>query len=244
MQKKNIVVTFVIIALVAGSWWLFGRDKQPNTNNTGKDGGQSQQTVSGFDKMQHPVGEPGSIWWVVNKERPLPAKYVPSDLLVPDVRLRLGRNAEQMRFSSTAADELKAMFADAAADGITLVFGSGYRSYELQKQFYDSYVANDGQEAADHYSARPGTSEHQTGLSFDATNASETCHLEVCFKETPEGKWLAEHAHEYGFIIRYLEGKETVTGYQYEPWHFRYVGDELASELKKTNQTMEEFFDL
>jgi D-alanyl-D-alanine carboxypeptidase len=114
----------------------------------------------------------------------------------------------------------------------------------LQKQFYDSYVGQDGQEAADRYSARPGTSEHQTGISFDATSLSETCHLEICFETTPEGKWIAEHAHEYGFIIRYLKDKESVTGYQYEPWHLRYVGKELAAELKRTGLTMEEFFGL
>ena len=149
-----------------------------------------------------------------------------------------------MQISGQTEIALNEMFAGATNDGITLVFGSGYRSYELQKQFYDSYVAKDGQAAADRYSARPGTSEHQTGLSFDATSVSEKCHLEVCFVDTPEGQWIKANSYKYGFIIRYPDGKESVTGYQYEPWHLRYVGVELANELQKTGQTMEEFFGL
>lgn len=243
MQKK-IVAIVILLVLVGGGWWLFIRNKNPASDPTGSDSNPSQQASPGFDKTRYSVDEPGSLWWIVNKKRPLPDNYEPSDLGVPDVRLRLGRNAEQMLFSKSASGKLKEMFDAAATDGVTLVFGSGYRSYELQKQFYDSYVAKDGQEAADRYSARPGTSEHQTGISFDATNDSETCHLEICFEETPEGKWLAEHAHEHGFIIRYLKDKESVTGYQYEPWHLRYVGTELAAELKQTGLTMEEFFDL
>lgn len=242
MQKK-IIAIIVLLVLAAGSWWLFVRDNEPMSDSSNPDSNPSQQVSPDFDKTQYPIDKPGP-WWIVNKKRPLPEGYEPSDLEVPDVRLRLGRTAEQMLFSKSVADELKAMFDAAATDGVTLVFGSGYRSYELQKQFYDSYVAKDGQEAADRYSARPGTSEHQTGISFDATNVSETCHLEICFEETPEGKWLAEHAHEYGFIIRYLKDKEAITGYQYEPWHLRYVGTELAAELKKTGLAMEEFFDL
>lgn len=243
MPKKPILITLALIIVALGGWWFFIRGIKPDTEKSSGDS-QTRSGGSGFDKSLHSIDEPGSIWWIVNKKRSLPKDYVPSDLIVPDVRLRLGRNAEQMRFSEIASGPLKDMFDAAAAENVTLVFGSGYRSYGLQKQFYDSYVAKDGQEAADRYSARPGTSEHQTGISFDATNLSETCHLEICFETTPEGKWIAEHAHEYGFIIRYLKGKESSTGYQYEPWHLRYVGTELAAELHRTGQTMEEFFGL
>lgn len=204
------------------------------------------QSISGtFDKSKYSIDEPGSIWWVVNKTRPLPSGYVPDDLVVPDVRLRLAASNEQMQASNTIVPALKEMFAAANADGVMLVFGSGYRSETLQRQFYNSYVAQDGQAAADRLSARPGTSEHQTGLTFDATSLSGTCHLETCFESTPEGAWLLEHAHAYGFIIRYPEGKEHITGYSYEPWHLRYVGVELATEMKDTGiQTLEEFFGL
>jgi D-alanyl-D-alanine carboxypeptidase len=147
-----------------------------------------------------------------------------------------------MQFSKTAEPALISMFNAATKDGVSLIFGSGYRSESLQKQFYDSYVAKDGKEAADKYSAVPGTSEHQTGLAFDATSASGKCHLEICWAETPEGQWVKNNSYRYGFIVRYLDGKESVTTYQYEPWHLRYVGVELATELHKTGQTMEEFF--
>lgn len=187
---------------------------------------------------------PSSLTFIANKTHPLPADYVPAGLITPDVRLRLSPGAEQMQFRSTAHGELKEMFAAAKADGVTLVFGSGYRSYSLQKQFYDSYVARDGQAAADRYSARPGTSEHQTGLAFDVTSPSQTCHLEICFENTTEGKWMAKHAHKYGFVLRYPNGKETVTGYQYEPWHFRFVGKELAAKIHAQSTTLEEFFDI
>jgi D-alanyl-D-alanine carboxypeptidase len=130
--------------------------------------------------------------------------------------------------------------AAAVKDGINLVMISGYRSYAAQVSTYNGYVAKDGKTAADTYSARPGHSEHQTGWAADLGNG--TCDLEICFGDTKSGKWLATHAHEYGFIIRYPLGKEAITGYQYEPWHLRFVGLELSAELFKTGQTMEEFF--
>jgi D-alanyl-D-alanine carboxypeptidase len=203
------------------------------------------QQPAGFNKQLHPLDEPGSPWWVVNKKRPLPAGYVPPDLVVPDVRLRLDRSAEQMHFSNQATPALKEMFAAAAQEGVNLVFGSGYRSEAYQRTLYNGYVASVGQTEADRVSARPGTSEHQTGLAFDATSASGQCHLEACFADLPEGKWLAAHAYEYGFVLRYPNGKESITGYTYEPWHMRFVGKELATEMHRTGfQTLEEFFGL
>lgn len=200
--------------------------------------------LTGFDKTRYSTTEPASPWWVVNKTRPLPSGYVPADLVLPDVRRRLS-GEQQMQFSNQAVPDLKEMFAAATADGVTLVFGSGYRSEALQRQFYNNYVSTDGQESADRLSARPGTSEHQTGLSFDATSVSQKCHLETCFEETPEGTWLRENSYKYGFIIRYIRGKESVTGYDYEPWHMRWVGKELAAEMHITGiTTLEEFFDL
>lgn len=148
-----------------------------------------------------------------------------------------------MQVSSVMAPALQEMVAAAKKDNVNLMLSSGYRSETLQTQFYNNYVAKDGQAAADRYSARPGTSEHQTGLAADMIPTNDKCHLEVCFAQTAEGKWLAAHAHEYGFIIRYLDGKEAETTYQYEPWHIRYVGKELAAQLHTSGQTMEAFFD-
>ncbi len=253
MKKRIIVITAVALLIVVALFVLAERanaptrdaiDETEQASSERAEQPEQQPEELGFDVNKHSIDEPGSPWWIVNRERPLPDGYVPPDLTVPSVRLRLDSSAEQMQFSQQATPAVEAMFAAAQDDGIELVFGSGYRSESLQRQFYESYVERDGQEAADRYSARPGTSEHQTGLAVDVTSPSLTCHLEICFEDTPQGEWVAENAHEYGFIIRYLDDKEHITGFQYEPWHLRYVGEELATELYESNQTMEEFFDV
>lgn len=194
--------------------------------------------------MQYSIDAPGSIWWIVNKKRTLPDGYVPQNLSVPKVQLRLDTTAEQMKIRSDITAPVEAMFTAAREKNISLLFASGYRSESYQRQLYNSYVAKDGQAAADRYSAKPGTSEHQTGLAFDVCEAGTNCDLEISFGATKAGKWIAQNASKFGFIVRYQKGKESITGYQYEPWHLRYVGTSLASELQKKNQTMEEMFGL
>lgn len=127
------------------------------------------------------------------------------------------------------------MQAAAKADGLDLTIASGFRSYELQKNLYNKYVTRDGKEKADTYSARPGHSEHQTGLAMDINKASDSFH------NTPEAKWLAENCWKYGFIIRYPEGKQNITGYKYESWHVRYLGEELAKTVYDSGKTLEEY---
>ena len=160
----------------------------------------------------------------VNKKIDLPKDYAP------------GENA-------TARNQLNKLIQDARNQDLDLVFRSGYRSYESQEQLYKDYVARDGEEAANQYSATPGNSEHQTGLAFDVGSDTATDDFRSSFGDTDEGKWMEKHAHEYGFIIRYLEGKEDITGYQYEPWHLRYVGKDLAQKIHQKNVTLEEYFD-
>ncbi len=130
---------------------------------------------------------------------------------------------------------LDTMIRGAADEGISLWVVSGFRSYDTQNTLYNNYVARDGQAAADRYSARPGHSEHQTGLAFDLNS------VEQYFGETAEGKWLAAHCWEYGFIIRYPQGKEGITGYMYEPWHVRYLGTEIAEKVYNSGLTLEEY---
>ncbi|MGE5704295.1 MAG: D-alanyl-D-alanine carboxypeptidase family protein, partial [Clostridia bacterium] len=137
---------------------------------------------------------------------------------------------------------LETMFAAATRDGIELAGVSAYRSHETQKQLFDRYVKKDGEKAARTYSAVPGHSEHETGLAIDVSGIKGVCAAEDCFADTPEASWLAQHAHEYGFIIRYPKGKEAITGYQYEPWHLRFVGAAVAKEINKSGLTMEEFY--
>ena len=155
---------------------------------------------------------------VVNKTYTVPADYNPGGL------------------TDECAAAFAKMQAAAGAADVILYEASGFRSYETQEGLYDSYVARDGQEAADRYSARPGSSEHQTGLAIDLNDVSDT------FGETPEGQWVAEHCAEYGFILRYPEGKEDKTGYMYEPWHIRYVGEEFAQRLTDSGLCLEEYF--
>ena len=119
--------------------------------------------------------------------------------------------------------------------GYSIPLLSGFRSHQKQIELYNRYVARDGKDAADTYSARPGHSEHETGLTFDIGAVDDN------YGETAPGKWLANHAHEYGFIIRYPEGKEDITKYQYEPWHVRYVGKEHAKKIYENQLTLEEY---
>jgi D-alanyl-D-alanine carboxypeptidase len=191
-------------------------------------------TSDKFNKQQFSVDDPSSLWVVVNKQRPLPKTYVPANLTT----------VGSQKLRKEAADQLGVLLADAKNAGQPMVVISGYRSYSDQVSTYNSYVKRDGAAAADRYSARAGHSEHQTGLAADLGATSGSCALEICFADTGQGKWLAAHAAEYGFIIRYQKDNEDRTGYQYEPWHIRYVGKDLAAELQRTNQTMEEFFDL
>lgn len=190
-----------------------------------------------------PAAEIGSLTWVVNKRRPLePKTYTPPNLVFPSVKLRVPGN-ESMRIRGDVAVAIEQLFSAAQAAGHDPMFSSGFRSYSYQTSLYNSYVSSYGQAAADKESARPGYSEHQTGLAFDICNASN-CQLVQSFGDTPLGQWIATHAHEYGFTIRYKNGMEHITGYIYEPWHLRYVGIELATELHRSGKTLEEHFGL
>jgi D-alanyl-D-alanine carboxypeptidase len=204
----------------------------------------TEEQPAGFNKQLYSIDEPGSPWWIVNKTRPLPDDYEPTSMRSPDMRLRWADDAESMQVSSLAVEDLEVLNKAAKADGINLMLVSAYRSEQYQKELYNGYVRSSGQDDADRFSARPGTSEHQTGLAVDLGRPDGECEIEECFASTTEGKWLKANAHKYGFIIRYLEDKEDITGYLYEPWHFRYVGRELASEMHGSGQTLEEFFGL
>lgn len=140
--------------------------------------------------------------------------------------------------TSETRNAFNRMQADAKALGLNLWLSSGYRSYYDQKYIYNNYVARDGQAAADTYSARPGHSEHQTGLAFDLNTISDA------FANTAEGKWVAENCHKYGLILRYPKGKDSITGYKYESWHLRYLGGDLPSKLYNNGDwiTLEEYF--
>lgn len=129
-----------------------------------------------------------------------------------------------------------------AGSGLSLTIQSGFRSNETQKIIHESYKAKNGKESAELYSARPGHSEHETGLAIDVTSSVSSKPTGTAFSATEEYAWLMENAHRFGFIIRYPEGKENWTGYHFEPWHLRYVGVEFATKLYNQNKCIEEYF--
>ncbi|WP_042227000.1 M15 family metallopeptidase [Paenibacillus popilliae] len=182
-----------------------------------------------------------SIMVVVNKQRYLPDGYEPPDLVEPNVKFSFDEPHEKRHMRKEAAEALEALFAGAEQDGITLNAVSGYRSYQRQQSLFNHYVETQGKEYASRVSAVPGTSEHQTGLAIDVSSPSVGNVLEEVFGDSEEGKWLAEHAHEYGFIIRYPKDGESITGYVYEPWHIRYVGKEAAEAIYSEGPTLEQF---
>jgi hypothetical protein len=173
----------------------------------------------------------GLVTAVINKKYPNnPLMYAPGDLV--DIG-----NGQKLRKEAAAAMALMQEAATAAGAG--LVMGSGYRSYSTQDALYSSYVAKDGKEAADRYSARPGHSEHQTGLVMDFAPIADN------FAGTKQFAWLTANAHKYGFVLRYPDGKESVTGYMYEPWHWRYIGVTDATAMNAgTKKTLEEYYNV
>ncbi|MFC4596994.1 M15 family metallopeptidase [Cohnella hongkongensis] len=189
------------------------------------------------------VTNASSLYVLVNKKRNLPSDYVPSDLVVPNVPFSFSGDSPKKQMRKEAAAALEDLFKGAEDDGIELKAVSGYRSYATQKSIFESNVKRKGEEAANRTSARPGQSEHQTGLAMDVSSASVSYGLEESFGETKEGKWLAEHAADYGFIIRYPQGKASVTGYSYEPWHVRYVGEQVAKDVANKKVTLEQYFE-
>ena len=154
---------------------------------------------------------------VVNKSYPLPRDYNPGGL------------------TSECENAFYEMQSAAEDEGLDLYISSGFRSYDTQASLYQRYCNEDGQAAADTYSARPGHSEHQTGLAIDLNTISSS------FAYTAEGEWVAEHCWEYGFILRYPADKVSVTGYMYEPWHIRYVGRDNARAIYNSGLCLEEY---
>lgn len=185
-----------------------------------------------------------TVTYLVNREYPLPEDFVPENLTTPDVLFPFSDTSIDKAKMTPAAGQALALLFDAAYEeaGLTLYGVSAYRSYARQYTIYATNLARYGIAHANRYSAAPGRSEHQTGLTIDISCASEDFLLEETFADTPEGVWTAENAHRFGFILRYPKGKEHITGYNYEPWHLRYVGAELAALLYETGLTLEEYY--
>ena len=189
------------------------------TNDIQDDNNQEQSTINQNSGSQNPLNSNQPTYingiLIVNKQYAVPRDFGGENTIANNALYEL-QNAAYLA-------------------GFDMPLLSGYRSYDYQKSLYESYVARDGEEAANRYSAKPGTSEHQTGLAFDVGEMSWT------YGETAAGQWLVNHCAEYGFILRYLPGKEDITGYMYEPWHIRYVGVEHATAIMSQGITLEEY---
>lgn len=181
--------------------------------------GQHRQN---FTVSTTPADFNDSLWRVCNKAIALPSSYVPSGLTASTGHL--------MRAETASAYE--AMADAARSAGITLGITSGYRSYADQASTFSSWSQTLGQQDAEHESAMAGHSEHQLGLAIDVQQASGVCTLNTCFGSTTAGEWVAANAHRFGFIVRYQPGRQNITGYDYEPWHVRYLGTELAADYQ------------
>lgn len=200
-----------------------------------------EETVTVSGDGQAIVQNLDDLLIVANKERNLPKDYEPKDLVKPNVPFPFKEDLPKKKLRKEAASSLEVLFKAAEENGLELLAQSGYRSYDTQVSIFAYNAEQRGEEVANKTSSKPGQSEHQTGLSMDVTSPEVNYELVEEFGETKEGKWLAENAHKYGFIIRYLKGKEEVTGYQYEPWHLRYVGVDHAKKIHARGITLEEY---
>ena len=172
---------------------------------------------------------------LVNKYNYLTEDYIPENLEPIDIAYaRSG-----MQLVREAKEAFETLSEDAKKEGMNIIAMSSYRSYDYQVNLYNNYVATDGKEAADTYSARAGYSEHQTGLAVDVYNKVLPY---TSFEETEEFNWMQENAYKYGFILRFPKDKVNITGYQYESWHYRYVGKEAAKYIHDHDLTLEEYY--
>ncbi len=219
-----------------------GSGQAPTTSKPAEGGqGGASTPAAGASSGQADPATPvvASIKMLVNRTHPLPATYVP-ELVRVNARLANGVTPDEKLMQPEAAKALESMLQTAEQEKVILYCVSGYRSYATQKWLYEYRVKTEGQTMADLYTARPGQSEHQTGLAMDLANGLHG-ELSDAFGETAEGKWLVKNAHNFGFIIRYPQGREKTTGYNYEPWHLRYVGVEVAKAIASQGLVLEEY---
>lgn len=179
---------------------------------------------------------------LINKQNPVAKDYKPEDL-APIKYYAEDRSEAGRYMRKEAADHFHKLVEGAASAGHEILMTTAYRSYGFQEVLWNNYVAREGEAEASRFSARPGTSEHQSGLAVDVSSPSVNYTLTEEYGESKEGVWLAENAHLYGFIIRFPKEKEEITGYLYEPWHIRYVGVPIATEIYERNITLEEYLE-
>lgn len=249
-RKRRLTVTLSALAVVLvagvaiGIWALQNQDTvtiaQPTTTPAATPTPTPTPTPEPSPEPQWDVDSPGSLQVVVNKQRPLdPIGWIPDELVWPDIP-----NPSGEPLHPEAAQAAEQMFIEAQAAGLPFWLVSGYRDFAYQEQLFNNFSANYGVEEAETFSARPGHSEHQTGLAIDISEC-DGCGLTEAFGDTPQGIWVRENAHRFGYIMRYHAGEQATVGYVYEPWHFRYVGTEIATDMYENGiLNLEDYFGL
>ncbi|QPQ32614.1 M15 family metallopeptidase [Lysinibacillus sp. JNUCC 51] len=225
MIKKIVIIALLMMILIVSGCFGNKQNKQ-----------QIQQEFL-------TVADPESITVLVNKKYAFPEGYEPKDLVYPNVPFIFDEKIEKRMMREEAAKYLEKMFNAANQQNIHLAGVSAYRSSQTQTTLFNNYVERDGIEKAKTYSAVPGTSEHQSGLAIDVSGSDGSCAADDCFANTEEAAWLEDNAHKFGYIIRFPKDKDNITGYKYEPWHIRYVGVNLATELYNEGLTLEEYYE-
>jgi D-alanyl-D-alanine carboxypeptidase len=254
MRLRRLITLSVVGALAIGAFSVFGMprivsDQVANLPEAVQNIASQVQPkpVTIFDPPKYSLDEANSLWVVVNKQRQIsPLRHKPENLAFPNFPRPKIQNPYGLQLreeAATATQELAASMKEAGKG--TLILNSGFRTFKTQKALYDRTKETRGLAVAEKLSARPGHSEHQLGLAADFSARGKGCVIMVCFGKTEAGIWLEQNAYQHGFILRYPKGYKAITGFQYEPWHFRYVGTELAQEMNiKGIKTLEEFWSL
>jgi D-alanyl-D-alanine carboxypeptidase len=252
LRLKGAILIFMVILGICAFNEIKGKTNDSadnkkvviNNKNTTKKNSKSnylEKTVSIDSQNRKIVKNLDDMLVLANKERYLPGNYVPKDLVVPNVPFPFKEFAPKKQMRKEAAKALEDLFNQAKKEGMDLYAISGYRSYQTQEDIFDESARINGEAHATEYVAKPGQSEHQTGLAMDVTCPKVHFHVVPEFADTKEGKWLKENMGKYGFILRYPKSKEDVTGYSYEAWHIRYVGKNAAEVINSKDITLEEY---
>ena len=258
--RQRIVLPLAVLLGVVGLsvvWWLGGFAQQTPSDDETENAPVAAVTMPDFEPSyrdfdftvyasnairQVEAADLTSQVILVNKVFQLPEAFSPEEMTVPQVLTVGGVNNTTRFLQPEASVALEAMFAAALQeDELTLWLSTGYLSYEMQVLVHQHFVELVGREEGEMISARPGHCEHQTGLAVSVTAASVGGYLIRELSETPEGAWLREHAHRFGFIMRYPDGKEALTGFLYEPWSLRYVGVEAATYIVENDLVLEQY---
>lgn len=249
MNQKKVYSTIGVILLFGGFLLFCGvknftqakelsAKKQVSKSNALDYSGE-KDTNKEFKNIQDLVYKnKNGIAKLVNKENRLKSSYEPNDLVIPDVKT----TKFDIYINKTASNSLEKMFKAAKEKGVYLYLISGYRSSSYQKKIYSDSLIHNGKEYTEQYLSKANYSEHQTGLAVDVSSKSIAYQLIPEFETTKEGKWLEKNAHNYGFILRYKKDREEDTGYGFEPWHFRYVGNDIAKYIYDNDLILEDLY--